>query len=99
MGINHLSTSTGDRSISEPSTVAPETPGINYSHLSELVSQISEPSTTVCYVFLFFFSASFARFKIFSGDINNVDQLASWVDAAVGKVVLEDNYADMSWRI
>ena len=24
------------------------------------------------------------RFKIFSGDINNVDQLASWVDAAVG---------------
>ena len=28
----------------------------------------------------------FARFKIFSGDINNVDQLASWVDAAVGAV-------------
>eukprot|EP00434_Breviolum_minutum_P029182 symbB.v1.2.025812.t1/scaffold2531.1/size78352/1 len=30
------------------------------------------------------------RFKIFSGDINNVDQLASWVDAAVGKQTLEN---------
>ena len=81
--------------FSEASTVAPETLGINNPHLPQLVGQISEPST-VCYMFLFFFPASFARFKIFSGDINNVDQLASWVDAAVGKVVLEDNYTDMS---